>query len=136
VSQFFFYIAIAYEMKQPTLMAKLSVMRSEFQQTVSWIDQIPLKKWTQAYDGGKRFGHMTTNLAKCINLVLKVHSLFLYVLLSRLNLNNKRLVCWTRDKGGVHVTSRSPISERHYRTATQKWTTISYVHCAAMTDIT
>jgi len=67
----FFYIATAYEMKQPTLMAKFSAMRSEFQQAVSWIDQIPLEKWTQAYDGGKRFGHMTTNLAECINSVLK-----------------------------------------------------------------
>ena len=30
-----------------------------------------LEKWTQAYDGGKRFGHMTTNLAECINSVIK-----------------------------------------------------------------
>jgi len=67
----FFYIATTYEMKQPTLMAKLSAMLSEFQQAVSWIDQISLEKWTQAYDGGKRFGHMTTNLAECINSVLK-----------------------------------------------------------------
>jgi len=37
-----------------------------------------------------------------------------------------------RDQGGVHVTSRSPISGRHYHTTTQKWTTISYLHCAAL----
>ena len=37
----------------------------------SWIDRIPLQKWTQAYDGGSRFGHMTTNLAECMNSVLK-----------------------------------------------------------------
>jgi len=66
-----FYIATTYEMKQPTLIAKLSAMCLEFQQAVSWIDQISLEKWTQAYDGGKRFGHMTTNLAECINSVLK-----------------------------------------------------------------
>jgi len=61
----------AYEMKQPIVQAKLSIMRSEFKQAFSWIDRIPLEKWTQAYDGGKRYGHMTTNLAKCINFVLK-----------------------------------------------------------------
>jgi len=60
-----------YEMKQPTAHAKLLVMRSEFKQTFFWIYLIPLEKWTQAYDGGKRYGHMTTNLAECINFVLK-----------------------------------------------------------------
>nr|XP_007136176.1 hypothetical protein PHAVU_009G024500g [Phaseolus vulgaris]ESW08170.1 hypothetical protein PHAVU_009G024500g [Phaseolus vulgaris] len=35
------------------------------------MDRIPLEKWTQAYDGGKRYGHMTTNLVECINFVLK-----------------------------------------------------------------
>jgi len=61
----------AYEMKRPTVQAKLSVMRCEFKQAFSWIDRIPLEKWTQAYDGGKRYGHMTTNLAEWINFVLK-----------------------------------------------------------------
>ena len=61
----------AYEMKQSTVMAKLFAIRSEFSQAVSWIDQIPLEKWAQAFDGGKRFGHMTTNLAKCTNFVLR-----------------------------------------------------------------
>ena len=61
----------AYEMKQPIVQAKLLVMRFEFKQAFSWIDRIPLEKWTQAYDGGKRYGHMTTNLAECINFLLK-----------------------------------------------------------------
>jgi len=43
-------------MKQPTFMAKLSAMHLEFQQAVSWIDQISLEKWTQAYDEGKNSG--------------------------------------------------------------------------------
>jgi len=38
---------------------------------MSWIDQILLEKWIRAYNGGKRFGHMTTNLVECINSVLK-----------------------------------------------------------------
>jgi len=47
-------------------MAKFPGMRSEFQQSVSWIDQIPLEKWAYAYDRGKRFKHMTTNLANAL----------------------------------------------------------------------
>jgi len=33
-------------MKQPTLQAKISTMKVEFQQATSWIDQISLEKWT------------------------------------------------------------------------------------------
>ena len=36
-----------------------------------WLDEIPLEKWIQAFDGGYRYGHMTTNLVKCMNSVLK-----------------------------------------------------------------
>jgi len=35
------------------------------------LDQIPKSKWTQAYNEGKWYGHMTTNLAECMNSVLK-----------------------------------------------------------------
>jgi len=58
-------------MKQPRLQAKLCALRVEFRQAASWIDRIPLEKWTQAYDGGKRYGHMTTNLDECMNSILK-----------------------------------------------------------------
>jgi len=58
-------------MKQPILQAKLSALRTEFHQAALWINRIPLEKWTQAYDGGKRYGHMTTNLAECMNSILK-----------------------------------------------------------------
>jgi len=44
---------LGYEMKQLGLQAKLSVLRAEFCQAASWIDRIPLEKWTQVYDGGK-----------------------------------------------------------------------------------
>jgi len=77
----FFHIVTTYEMKQSTVMAKLSAMRSEFPQAVSWIDQIQLEKWAQAFDGGKRFGHMTTNLAECTNSVLRgARSLLIFAL--------------------------------------------------------
>jgi len=46
-------------MKQPTLQVKIYAMRIEFQQATSWINKLPLEKWTQAYNGGKRYDHMT-----------------------------------------------------------------------------
>jgi len=46
-----YFFFIAYEVKQPTVQAKLSAMRSQFPQAVAWIDKIPLHKWSQAYDG-------------------------------------------------------------------------------------
>jgi len=72
----------AYEMKQPTVQAKLSVMRSEFKQAFFWIDRIPLEKWTQAYDGG------------CINFVLKgARSLPIFALVKATSEKTKNMVC-------------------------------------------
>ncbi|RZB47043.1 hypothetical protein D0Y65_050901 [Glycine soja] len=50
---------------------KKQVINMEFPQATDWLDQIPKSKWTQAYDEGKQYGHMTTNLAECMNSVLK-----------------------------------------------------------------
>ncbi|XP_028772068.1 uncharacterized protein LOC114729244 [Neltuma alba] len=37
-----------------------------------WIGAIPKEKWSRAYDvEGRRYGHMTTNLAECMNGVFK-----------------------------------------------------------------
>ncbi|XP_027346414.1 uncharacterized protein LOC113858129 [Abrus precatorius] len=38
---------------------------------IDWLNKIPREKWVLAYDGGHRWGHMTTNLVECINSVLK-----------------------------------------------------------------
>ena len=57
-------MAIGYEMKKSRFEAKLLTMQSE-------LNQIPKSKWTQAYDEGKQYGHMTINLANCMNSVLK-----------------------------------------------------------------
>ncbi|CAK8576976.1 unnamed protein product [Lathyrus sativus] len=40
-------------------------------ETSNWIDNIPKEKWARAFDGGKHWGHMTSNLAEAINSVLK-----------------------------------------------------------------
>ncbi|XP_052736606.1 uncharacterized protein LOC108328482 [Vigna angularis] len=66
-----FAIVEAYEVKQPTVTTKLAALRNQYPQQVQWIDKIPLQKWSQAFDGGRRYGHMTTNLAECTNSILK-----------------------------------------------------------------
>ena len=40
-------------------------------QSINWFRKIPRENWTLAWDGGRRWGHMTTNLAKSINSVFK-----------------------------------------------------------------
>ncbi|XP_029147545.1 uncharacterized protein [Arachis hypogaea] len=37
----------------------------------NWLDCIPREQYALAFDGGYRWGHMTTNLVECINSVLK-----------------------------------------------------------------
>ncbi|KAL5180791.1 hypothetical protein HKD37_01G001851 [Glycine soja] len=51
--------------------AKLLAMRLEFPRASNWLNQIIKSKWTQAYDEGKRYGHMTINLVEYMNYVLK-----------------------------------------------------------------
>ncbi|KAF1871107.1 hypothetical protein Lal_00020841 [Lupinus albus] len=48
-----------------------SDLQDKFIQMGAWLDQIPKAKWAQCYDEGRQYGHMTTNLAECINGVLK-----------------------------------------------------------------
>ncbi|XP_050916681.1 uncharacterized protein LOC127131827 [Lathyrus oleraceus] len=54
---------------------KFNYYRGEIRRTnndaLSWIDNIPREKWARAFDGGQRWGHMTTNLAEAMNSVLK-----------------------------------------------------------------
>ncbi|XP_061336960.1 uncharacterized protein LOC133284025 [Gastrolobium bilobum] len=50
----------------------LARFRDTSRQVAEWIDAIPKEKWSRAHDlDGRRFGHMTTNLAESINRVLK-----------------------------------------------------------------
>jgi len=48
-----------------------NIVREENPGTTQWLDDIPGEKWTLAWDNGKRWGHMTTNLVDSINYVLK-----------------------------------------------------------------
>ncbi|XP_061369059.1 uncharacterized protein LOC133311947 [Gastrolobium bilobum] len=50
----------------------LARFRETSPQIAEWIDAIPKEKWSRAYDvEGRRYGHMTTNLAESVNRVLK-----------------------------------------------------------------
>ena len=37
----------------------------------NWITSLPIEKWSMSHDGGHRYGHANTNVAECVNSVLK-----------------------------------------------------------------
>ncbi|KAL5168676.1 hypothetical protein HKD37_11G030786 [Glycine soja] len=43
----------------------------EFSASKKIVRKYSREKWTQAYDGGKRYGYMTTNFVECMNFALK-----------------------------------------------------------------
>ncbi|CAL0310918.1 unnamed protein product [Lupinus luteus] len=64
-------IQMGYELMRPRFERMLSALREKNARAAAWLDHIPKEKWAQCYDEGSRYGHMTTNLAECINGVLK-----------------------------------------------------------------
>ncbi|RYQ93258.1 hypothetical protein Ahy_B09g099529 [Arachis hypogaea] len=46
-------------------------LRERGEAYTDWLDRIPREQYALAFDGGYRWGHMTTNLVECINSVLK-----------------------------------------------------------------
>nr|XP_012567480.1 uncharacterized protein LOC105851313 [Cicer arietinum] len=40
-------------------------------EALKWLDNIPRQDWIQAFDGGSRWGQMTTNLVESMNAILK-----------------------------------------------------------------
>ncbi|CAL0317899.1 unnamed protein product [Lupinus luteus] len=64
-------IQMRYELMRPRFERMLDALREKNARAGAWLDNIPKEKWTQYYDEGRRYGHMTTNLAECINSVLK-----------------------------------------------------------------
>ena len=47
------------------------VIQNANQRALDWVDNIPKEKWTQAYDEGRRWGHMTSNIVESWNSVFK-----------------------------------------------------------------
>ena len=58
-------------MRRPHFQWQYENLCTENAEAADWINRIPREKWAQSYDEGKQYGHMTTNLAECINSVLK-----------------------------------------------------------------
>ncbi|XP_019455157.1 PREDICTED: uncharacterized protein LOC109356266 [Lupinus angustifolius] len=61
----------SHELMRPQFERMLNSLRQKNARTEAWLDRIPKEKWSQTYDEGGRYGHMTTNLAECINGFLK-----------------------------------------------------------------
>ncbi|RYR38492.1 hypothetical protein Ahy_A09g043539 isoform A [Arachis hypogaea] len=49
----------------------VDILRSEDPVMCEWANRIDYSLWTQHRDEGRRFGHMTTNISKCVNSILK-----------------------------------------------------------------
>ncbi|CAK8542057.1 unnamed protein product [Lathyrus sativus] len=64
-------INMGYALNQPTFHYYRSEISMANADALRWIDNIPAEKWTRAFDGGRRWGHMTTNLVESMNAVFK-----------------------------------------------------------------
>nr|KYP54034.1 hypothetical protein KK1_000200 [Cajanus cajan] len=66
-------INMAYGMTEPRFNYYYNTLTSEpeIEGVIEWLNTIPKEQWTLAWDGGRRWGHMTTNLAEAINSILK-----------------------------------------------------------------
>ncbi|KAE8658430.1 Cysteine proteinase inhibitor [Hibiscus syriacus] len=60
-----------YELLPRTFESMLQDLRAKNEEGYDYISLIDKEMWTNAYDGGYRYGHMTTNLAEAINSTLK-----------------------------------------------------------------
>ncbi|KAF1868712.1 hypothetical protein Lal_00036150 [Lupinus albus] len=60
-----------YELMQPRFERMLDDLRQKNPRAAAWLDSIPKEKWTQSYDEGRHYEHMTTNLTECVDGVLK-----------------------------------------------------------------
>ena len=64
-------ILAGYEINKDRFHEMLAALRSINGEGVDYLCNIPFEQWEQAYDGGLRYGHMTSNLVECINSILK-----------------------------------------------------------------
>ncbi|XP_045801383.1 uncharacterized protein LOC123895190 [Trifolium pratense] len=62
---------MGYAPSEPSFKYWRNELRKESVEALNWVDKIPKEKWTQAYDGGRRWGHMTSNLVEAMNSVYK-----------------------------------------------------------------
>ncbi|XP_050876247.1 uncharacterized protein LOC127079941 [Lathyrus oleraceus] len=64
-------INMGYALNRPTFNYYRDEIASTNVVALRWVDNIPTQKWTRAFDEGRRWGHMTTNLVESMNSVFK-----------------------------------------------------------------
>ncbi|GAU43784.1 hypothetical protein TSUD_378090 [Trifolium subterraneum] len=64
-------VNMGYAINKPLFQQYRDKIRLTNLEALRWVDNIPKEKWTRAYDGGCRWGHMTTSLVETMNSVLK-----------------------------------------------------------------
>ncbi|XP_057722597.1 uncharacterized protein LOC130936528 [Arachis stenosperma] len=56
---------------------RIDILQTEDPAMCDWANRIKYAMWTQHWNKGRKFGHMMTNISKCVNLILKgVRNLF------------------------------------------------------------
>ncbi|PNX94856.1 hypothetical protein L195_g018037, partial [Trifolium pratense] len=63
-------VNMGYAINEPLFRKYHDEIRLNNLEALRWIDNIPREKWTRAYGGGCRWGHMTTNIYETMNFVL------------------------------------------------------------------
>lgn len=61
----------AYQSQQRKFDEMMDSLEKNQPDSYEWIKSIPKEKWSLAYDGGARWGSMTTNVAESVNGILK-----------------------------------------------------------------
>ncbi|KAE8671532.1 Type I inositol 1,4,5-trisphosphate 5-phosphatase CVP2 [Hibiscus syriacus] len=64
-------VRMSYELLPQTFESMLQDLRAKNEEGYDYISLIDKEMWTNAYDGGYQYGHITTNLAEAINSTLK-----------------------------------------------------------------
>ena len=64
-------ILAGYEINKDRFHEMLAILHSTNREGADYLCNIRFEQLVQPYDGGLRYGHMTSNLAECINSVLK-----------------------------------------------------------------
>ncbi|CAK8566389.1 unnamed protein product [Lathyrus sativus] len=64
-------VNMGYALTEATVNYYKGEIRRTNRAALEWIDSIPREKWSRAFDGGHRWGHMTSNLGDVMNSVLK-----------------------------------------------------------------
>ncbi|RYR33331.1 hypothetical protein Ahy_A10g047907 [Arachis hypogaea] len=78
----------------------------------NWLDRIPREQYALAFDGGYRWGHMTTNLVECINSVLKgVRNLPVTALVKAIFYRLNELFTKKRAEAGAQINAGLVFSE-------------------------